>query len=270
MSARFSNGLSYESDAPSALSGAPMLMTPACRNSAFAEEVLRPNRMARDGEFVFVVDHPEVVLALIQTKNLPASSNAELGKLSVETLMPSAVLPSAFAWEILSSDFNALPESGSVPAAVVLVGLPQNVCWWAVTWAESVDGMLRCVWPSLLAILYWCRRLTQAFALIPGKVQSFLALFDKGHLRLIMKLPSVESLAGSMVCELMDQISAELQLQSSAIYIYPAESACGEFRDISCLRPRQDQVAGGDAALGVEPAKARAAVLEHLLAIRGL
>lgn len=268
--AKFSNGSSYHSEAAFVPSGAPLLMKPPCRSSAFAQEVLRPNRMACDGDFVFVVDHPESVLALIQTRNLPASSNAELSKLPVETLMPSVDLPPGFCWEILSSDFKAIPESGSVPATVVLVGLPQNVCWWTESWAESVDGMLRCVWPSPLAILHWCRRFARSFALIPGKVQSYLALFDGGHLRLIIKLPSVDDLGGSMLHDLVEQVSAELHLRSSAIYIYPGELPHGEVWDIACLRNGQGEEAGVDSAWGGEPSKARAAVLEHLLSIRSL
>lgn len=212
---------SFSTDELKATPGAPLLLAPLGRNTAFTAEVLQPNRLARDGRFAIVVDHPEAIVSLVQTKNLSVNSIAELRSLPMETLLPTPTLPDSFSWEILSPELKPLPTFGPLPPSVVVVGLPQKICWWVEKWVESVDGMLLCLCPSLLAILHWCRMRTPAFALLPRKSNSYLAVFLEEKLHLLTKLPGTEWLFGSFVEPLVEEIRRELQLPDSPLCIYP-------------------------------------------------
>jgi hypothetical protein len=243
--------------------GAPLLLTALGKSTAFRESVLRPNRVGREGRFVFVVDHPEAIFSLVQTKNLSVSSIAELCSLPMETLLPTPTLPDSFSWEILSPELEPLPASGPLPSSVVVVGLPQRVCWWAEKWVESVDGMLLSVWPSLLAILHWCRQRTPAFALLPGKTNSYLALFLGEKLHLLTKLPATEWLFGSLVEPLVEEIRRELEIPAAPLCIYPGELSGAETETFLERFKNPHRVFGPQPGSTLASPGAEAAVLQH-------
>lgn len=249
------------------MSGAPVLQGPAGKNTAFSTQVLRPNGIETDGVFTFVVEHPEAIVLLVQTKNLAVRSIGELCSLPVETLLPTAAFPDAFLWRILSSELEPLPVAGPLPSSVVVVGLPQKVCWWAEKWVESVDGMLVGVWPSLLAILHWCRLRTPAFALLPGRTNSFLALFVGERLHLLSRLPPVEALFGSLVEPLVDEIRSELQIPPSPLCIYPGEIPCEQIETFLHRFQGPFRVFGPQPGSSIVAPDAETAVLQHTLSI---
>lgn len=249
------------------MSGAPVLQGPAGRNTAFATQVLRANGIETDGVFTFVVEHPEAIVSLVQTKNLAVRSIAELCSLPVETLLPTSAFPDAFLWRILSSELEALPVVGPLPSSVVVVGLPQKLCWWAEKWVESVDGMLAGVWPSLLAILHWCRLRTPAFALVPGRTSSFLALFVGERLHLLSRLPAIDGLSGSLVEPLVEEIRRELQIPPSPLCIYPGEIPPLKIETFLHRFSHPFRVFGPQPGSSIVAPDAETAVLQHTLLV---
>jgi hypothetical protein len=245
--------------------GAPLLLTPARKKTAFAAEVLRPNRMERDGCFAFVVEQEDAIVSLVQTKNLAVSSIGELCSLPVETLLPTPTLPDSFLWQILSPELEALPASGALPSSVVVVGLSQKVCWWAEKWVESVDGILLGVWPSLLAILHWCRLRTPAFALLPGKTNSYVALFVAERLHLLTRLPAVESLSGSLVEPLVEEIRRELQIPPSPLCIYPGDLSPSQIETFLKRFQQPFRIFGPQPGSHIAAPEAETAVLQNTL-----
>jgi hypothetical protein len=246
--------------------GAPLLSAPPGKRTAFAAEVLRPNRAERDGRFAFLLEHPDAVLSLVQTKNLAVSSIGELCRLPVEMLLPTPNLPDSFLWELLSPELDALPASGDLPSSVVVVGLPQQVCWWAEKWVESVDGSLMGVWPAMLAILHWCRLRTPAFALLPGRLHSYLAVFVAEKLHLLRKLSGLETLQGMAVESLVEEIRRELHLPPSPTCIYPGEIGISKMAAFLERFQNPCRVLGPIAGSSIEAPDAEMAVLQHTLA----
>lgn len=204
--------------------GAPLLLSPVLQHSPFKAQVLKANRLERDGRFAFVVEHPDTIISLVQTKNLSIRSIEELRSLPMETLLPTPTLPDSFCWALFSPELKTLPLCGDLPSSVVVVGIPQKICWWAEKWIEAVDGILLCVCPGLLAILQWCRTRTPAFALLPRKGQSHLAVFHEEKLHLLIKLPPEEWITGATVEAMVNEIQQELQIPESPLCIYPGGS----------------------------------------------
>ncbi len=212
--------------------GAPRLLSPPARNVAFGRGDARLGGLESDGRFAMALDHPDAQVSLVQTRNAGAETLGELRKLPIQALLPMSELPEDFAWELLSNGFLRLPDSGVVPSSVLVVGLPKRVCWWAEKWVESVDGVLLSIVPALLAILHWCGRVGSGFVLVPGPIQSHLALFAAGDLVLLSKLPGCAILSGGYVEALIGEIRQEVQLGEGALCVYPGElpsAGLGEF-----------------------------------------
>ena len=243
--------------------GAPLLLNPVRRNTEFGNQILRGNRMKKDGRFALVIDHPDSIFSLVQTKNLSIDTVDELYRLPVETLLPTPALPDSFEWEILSPELEPLPAMGPLPSSVVMVGLPQKVCWWAEKWVESVDGILMGVWPALLATLHWCRLRTPAFALLPGKTNSYLALFVGERLHLLTKLPASEWLFGSLVEPLVEEIRRELQIPFSPLCIYPGEILKEQLESFLSRFQQPFRVFGPQQNSNVTSTDIEASVLRH-------
>lgn len=245
-------------------SGAPLLLAPVVQNSPFATQVLRANRLERDGRFAFVVEHPDTIISLVQTKNLSIRSLEELRSLPMETLLPTPTLPDSFCWALFSPELKPLPLCGDLPTSVVVVGIPQKIRWWAEKWIEAVDGILFCVCPGLLAILQWCRTRTPAFALLPRRGQSHLAVFHEEKLHLLIKMPPEEWITGQTVEAMVAEIQDELQIPESPLCIYPGGSSIPNVEHIVRALQKPYRILGPQSPSSIHPQGAEQSVLREL------
>ena len=257
--------LPVTSEQMKAAQGAPLLFAPVAQKSPFANEVLKPNRLEQDGRFAFVVEHPDSIISLVQTKNLSIRSIEELSSLPMETLLPTSALPDSFCWRLFCPELKPLPSRGALPPSVVVVGLPQKICWWAEKWVEAVDGILLCVCPGLLAILQWCRMRTPGFALIPRKGQSYLAVFFEQRLHLLSKLPSEELLNALSVEALVYEIQRELQIPDSPLCIYPGDPSNTSITPLLSGFQGPIRVLGPQSSFSIQTPDAEKAVLRDLI-----
>ena len=245
-------------------SGAPLLLAPVTKNSPFTTQILKPNNLEPDGRFAFVVEHPDTLISLVQTKNLSIGSLEELRSLPMETLLPTPTLPDSFCWNLFSPELETLPSSGDLPSSVVVVGLPQKICWWAEKWIEAVDGILFCICPGLLAILQWCRTRTPAFALLPRKGQSHLAVFYEEKLHLLIKMPSDDWLTGPIVEAMIEEIQHELQIPESPLCIYPSGSSNMNVDNIVKAFKKPYRILGPQSPPSIPLPDAEQSVLKHI------
>ncbi|MEY2598179.1 MAG: hypothetical protein RLZZ142_438 [Verrucomicrobiota bacterium] len=212
--------------------GAPTLLAPPAVKTPFRREVLAQKRVARDGRMLFVVEHAEAIVALVQTRKLSLKSVADLRATPVDTLIPLTAPADSYLWEMLGTDFEKLGSSGPVPESLILVGLPNKVCWWAEKWVETLECMLLNLVPSLLAELVWCRDRMLPFVVLVGSTQSHLAVYQKGRLHLLARLPGEAGLSGVLLEPMIEEIRMELRIEPSPLGIYHRTASAAQLEPL--------------------------------------
>lgn len=185
------------------------------------EEGMQP--FGRGTRFHFLMDVPETVVRLISLDSLEIQTPQQLFETPIRTLLPTMENADDFVWEFLALDFSSLSES--LPASLLLVGIPAKLRDWGEQWSHAMEGTAAGFEPGLLAVLRWCVHRTNHFLLLPGSQQSRLAIFDEGKLLLLERLPDFQTLfdAPEKLVNTITEFGQNLELETTSLEIFRGE-----------------------------------------------